>query len=184
MTPSLTSHLVPQSVLCYTLNGTCIKAAHKTFSETAFTVSWTQTPSHFHLEHPHPPPRIPSGHFDPIQLMRLANRLSNMRLATTILYLALGSVTTLAAPTNDTPDHPTAQLSHYTGESHPEEHGKRNTAKWRIGPCQFGGGHRNCQAECLATAEAGCTGTTGSLGWLGCSTQRSEVLQCWCSCTI
>lgn len=107
-----------------------------------------------------------------------------MKLTTAILSLTLGSLTTLAAPSNYDPDQPTAQPGYYTGESQQKEHHKRNTAKWRIGPCQFGGGHRNCAAECLATAEVGCKDTMGSLGWLGCSTQRSEVLQCWCSCTI
>lgn len=110
-----------------------------------------------------------------------------MRLTTLILLLApAGSLTTPTGPTNDSPDNPPIKSRHhYTGSSHTDDINiKRDMHKWRIGPCQLGGGHRNCTQECLATAAAECVKTQGSQGWLGCSTQRSEVLQCWCTCTV
>lgn len=113
-----------------------------------------------------------------------------MRLITLILLLApAGSLTIPTGPANDNPDNsPSKSGYHHPGQHHPDEinnkDNKRDTHKWRIGPCQLGGGHRNCTQECLATAAAECVETKGSQGWLGCSTQRSEVLQCWCTCTV
>lgn len=112
-----------------------------------------------------------------------------MRLTTLILLLApVGSLTSPTGPTNNNQAKPPIKSGHHHPEQpHPDEinnNNKRNTHKWRIGPCQLGGGHRNCTQECLATAAAECVETKGSQGWLGCSTQRSEVLQCWCTCTV
>lgn len=107
-----------------------------------------------------------------------------MRSTYTILLVAPSPLIILAAPTNNSPDQSPARSRYYAGQFHPNEDIKRSgTWQWRIGPCQFGGGHRNCAQECLASAMADCVETKGSLGWLGCSTQLSEVLQCWCSCT-
>ncbi|KAJ0122307.1 hypothetical protein J7T55_002820 [Diaporthe amygdali] len=107
-----------------------------------------------------------------------------MKPINSILPLAISSLSTLAAPNDASRDELTAKSEDHRGDPPLEEKDKRGTAQWRIGPCKLGGGGRNCTQECLASARADCTDTKGSLGWLGCSTQRSEVFQCWCSRTV